>query len=115
MFELKPLNKYVWIDPITAENKVGSLYIVSHSQNSYQLGKVLAFSECDESKGLSVGDTVLYDALGATAHRLGKQSLTTVPVKNILAIVSERDDGPVAAPTLDAGDLTRPYTFGALR
>lgn len=89
MFELKPMNKYVWIDPITAENKVGSLFIVSHSQNSYQLGKIRAVSECDETKGLVPGSVVLYDSLGAQSHRLGNQSVTTVKAVNIVGIVSE--------------------------
>lgn len=89
MFELKPMNKHVWIETITSENKVGSLYVVSHSQNSYLLGRVLGFAECDETKNLKIGDTVLYDSLGAVSHRLGKQSLTTVKALNIIAVVSD--------------------------
>lgn len=87
MYELKPMNKYVWLEPITAENKVGSLYVVSHSQNSFQLGTVRAFAECDETKGLTRGATVLYDSLGAQSHRVGNQSITTVKAVNILGIV----------------------------
>ncbi len=90
MYDLQPMNKHVWIEPITAENKVGSLYVVSHSQNSYQLGRIKAFAECDETRGLSEGDVVLYDSLGAYSHRLGNQSLTTVKALNIVAIVVER-------------------------
>jgi len=89
MYELKPMNKYVWLEPITAENKVGSLFVVSHSQNSYQLGKIRAVSDCDETKGLEPGSIVLYDSLGAFAHRLGTQSITTVKAVNILGIVSD--------------------------
>ena len=87
MFELKPMNKYVWIDPITAENKVGEIFIVSHSQNSYQLGKIRAVAECDETKGLVPGSVVLYDSLGAMSHRVGNQSMTTVKAMNIVGIV----------------------------
>ena len=89
MFELKPMNKYVWLDPITAENKVGSLYVVSHSQNSYQLGKIRDISDCDETSGLKPGMTVLYDALGAVNHRVGQQTITTVKAVNIVGVVSE--------------------------
>jgi co-chaperonin GroES (HSP10) len=89
MFELKPMNKYVWLDPITAENKVGSLYVVSHSQNSYQLGKVRAVADCDEAKGITIGSTVLYDTLGAVNHRVGTQSITTVKVMNIVGVVAD--------------------------
>ena len=88
MFELKPMNKYVWVEPITAENKVGSLYVVSHS-NSYQLGKIRAAADCDETKGLFPGCTVLYDSLGAVTHRVGNQSITTVKALNIVGVVSE--------------------------
>ncbi len=91
MFALQPMNKYVWLEPITAENKVGSLYVVSHSQNSYQLGKVRDFAVCDETSGLSRGATVLYDALGAVAHRVGNQTITTVKALNILGIVIESE------------------------
>lgn len=94
MFELKPMNKYVWIDPITAENKVGTLFIVSHSQNSYQLGRIRAVSECDETKGLFPGCIVLYDSLGAQAHRVGNQSMTTVKAVNIVGIVVEVQVAP---------------------
>lgn len=89
MFKLEPMNKYVWIDPITQENKVGSLFVVSHSQNSYQLGKIRAVSDCDETKGIFPGATVLYDSLGAVGHRIGNQTITTVKAVNILGVVSE--------------------------
>lgn len=91
MYEIEPMNRYVWIEPITQENKVGTLFIVSHSQNSYQLGRVKAFAECDECKGLTVGCIVLYDSLGQVSHRLGNQSLTTVKAANILGVVIETD------------------------
>lgn len=101
MYRLRPQNKYVWIEPITAENKIGSLYVVSHSQNSYLLGKIKAFSHCDETKDLKEGDLVLYDSIGAVGHRLGTQTLTTVKAVNILAVVENE-------PTAD--DLTATLT-----
>jgi co-chaperonin GroES (HSP10) len=92
MYELKPMNKHVWLEPITQENKVGTLYIVSHSQNSFQLGRIKAFADCDETKGLNVDDVVLYDSLGSYNHRVGNQSLTTVKALNIVAIVRDTSE-----------------------
>lgn len=93
MYEIEPLNRYVWIEPITQENKVGSLFIVSHSQNSYQLGRVKAFADCDDCRGLTVGCVVLYDSLGQVTHRLGNESLTTVKAVNILGVITTPQQG----------------------
>lgn len=83
------MNKYVWIEPITAENKVGSLFVVNHSQNSYQLGVIMAVADCAETEGLRTGSTVLYDTLGSVVHRVGKQSITTVKAANILGVIED--------------------------
>lgn len=114
MIELKPMNKHVWIEPISSEGKVGSLYVVSHSQNSHQLARVLAFAECAETDGLKVGDTVLYDSLGAYSHRIGKQTVTTVKALNIISIVNETvlaynpEDFEIRRVSKDTPDLIDP-------
>lgn len=89
MFTMKPMNKHVVIKPIDEANKVGSLFIPGSSSNQYRLGLIEALADCDEAKGLNVGDTVLYDTIGCVAHRVGNQTITTMKVMNIVGVISE--------------------------
>lgn len=92
MLQLQPKNKYVWIEPIDEPNKVagGLLYAPGNVTNQYRIAKLLAFDgDCPEAKGYEVGQTVLYDTVGAVEHKFGPQRLTTMKIMNILAIVTE--------------------------
>ncbi len=93
MFELKPMNKHIIIDPVAEDEKVagGLLYRPSNSlEKQHRMAKVLAVSQCDELGDLKVGDRVLYDAIGSVSHRVGNQSFTSVRVLNVIAIVTEK-------------------------
>lgn len=94
MLELKPMNKYLVIDPIKEDERVagGLLYAPGNAlEKQYRMGKVLAKDDCDEAKAIEVGSTVLYDAIGSVSHRIGNRSLTTVKVLNVLAIVAQKE------------------------
>lgn len=94
MFDLVPLNKHIVLDPIKDDEKVGKEGIIIAPGNAlekqYRLARIVAKHDCDEARHLTVGDTVLYDAIGAVTHRIGKQSFTTVKALNVLGIVRER-------------------------
>jgi len=114
MFELKPMNKYVVIKTIEPDQKVagGLLYAPGNVSNQYQLAKVLAVSSCHETECLEVGDTILYDTLGAVNHRIGGQTFTTVKAANILGVVKEKVvTDPAASEKVDPFDFN-PTRFG---
>jgi co-chaperonin GroES (HSP10) len=95
LFELRPMNKHMVIEAIKADEKVGEgiLFAPGNAlEKQYRLGRITALAECDESKGLSVGMTVLYDSIGAVDHRVGKQGFTTVKVLNVVGIVQPKSD-----------------------
>jgi co-chaperonin GroES (HSP10) len=90
MYELVPLNKYVVIKPQQEDEKVGSGILYrpgSALEKQHRMGQIVSFDECDESKKLTVGATVIYDSIGAVEHRVGNQMFTTVRVLNIIALV----------------------------
>lgn len=93
MFYLVPMNKYLVLDPIKEDEKVGKEGIIIAPGNAlekqFRLARIAAKDNCDEANGLEVGDTVLYDHIGAVTHRVGKQSFTTVRALNVLAVVKE--------------------------
>lgn len=93
--KLLPKNKYAWIRVIDEDQKVagGLLYAPGNVDKQYRLAEVLGIdSDCQESKGVSVGDKILYDALGAVSHRMGNSTYTTVKVVNILAVIETSED-----------------------
>lgn len=92
MVELLPKNKYVWLQPIDEAQKVGSIYMPGNVSNMYRLAKVMGIAECDEAKNIAVGDTVLYDTVGAVEHRIGNRMYTTVKVMNIIAVVTNKEE-----------------------
>lgn len=93
MFYLVPMNKYLVIEPVEADERVGKEGIIIAPGNAlekqFRLARIAAKDDCDEAKGLNVGDMVLYDHIGAVTHRVGKQGFTTVKVLNVLAVVEE--------------------------
>jgi co-chaperonin GroES (HSP10) len=94
MVELRPMNKYLVIDPIAEDEKIagGLLYRPGNAlEKQFRMAKVLAKDECEEARGISVGATILYDAIGSVSHRVGNQSFTTVRVLNVLAVVEQRE------------------------
>lgn len=89
MIELRPMNKYLVIQEVKQDTKMSNgLYMPGNVSSQYGTAKVLAIAECDEAKGLAVGDTVLYDTIGAVSHRVGNQSLTTIKVMNVLGVLT---------------------------
>lgn len=93
-FDIRPMNKYLVIDPIKEDERVGGglLFAPGNAlEKQYRMARIVAKDECDEAKGLSVGDVVLYDAIGAVNHRVANQSFTTVKVLNVLAIVKAEE------------------------
>lgn len=92
-YSLKPMNKYVVIEPIDEPTKTaGGLFMPGNVTNQYRSAKLIALSECDEARGMNVGDIVLYDTLGAISHRIGNQTITTVKVLNILGVVGQEQN-----------------------
>ena len=93
MFELKPMNKHIIIDPIAEDEKIagGLLYRPGSALGQqHRMATVVAVSKCEELGDIRVGDRVLYDTIGSISHRVGNQSFTSVKVLNVIAIVSEK-------------------------
>lgn len=93
MNKLFPKNKYAWIRPLEEDQKVGNLFVPGNVSNSYRIAEVLGIDDCDEAKGIGVGQRVLYDTLGAVSHRIGNATYVTVKVLNILAVVETAEEG----------------------
>ena len=93
MFELKPMNKWVVIDPLKEDEKVGELGLIIAPGNAlakqHRMARVIAKDDCDESKGFWVGDMVLYDVIGSVETRIGNKIFTVVkaakPVRELYA------------------------------
>lgn len=87
--KLEPRNKYAWIKNLDTAEKIGILYAPGNVSNQYRLATLKAFdSDCPEAKGYEVGQTVLYDTIGAVEHRIGNEMFTTVKILNIVAVVN---------------------------
>lgn len=91
-YTLQPVNKYIVIETLDDGDKVGSLYLPGNTSNQYRMAKVVAVSDCDECKYLEVGDTILYDTLGAVSHRVGNSSIQTVKALNVLGKVNQVEE-----------------------
>lgn len=95
MVELKPMNKYIVIKPMAADEKVGGgiLYAPGNAlERQHKTGTVVAIAACEEAGDLKVGDVVLYDSIGSVEHRIGNQMFTTVKVLNVLAVVRNKPE-----------------------
>ncbi len=90
-FELKPLNKYIVIEPIDEADKVGSIYVPGNVTNSYRMARVIAVSKCDETEGMTAGSKVLYDTLGEIRHRVGNQTFITVKAVNVIGLLKHHE------------------------
>jgi co-chaperonin GroES (HSP10) len=93
MFELRPMNKHIIIDPIAEDEKIagGLLYRPGSALGQqHRMATVVAVSKCEELGDIRVGDRVLYDTIGSISHRVGNQSFTSVKVLNVIAIVSDK-------------------------
>lgn len=93
MFELKPMNKYIVIDPLKEDERVGKEGLIIAPSNAlekqHRMARVVAKDEtCDETKNINVGDIVFYDHIGAVQGRVGNKGFTIVKVLNVLAVVS---------------------------
>jgi len=88
----EPMNKYAVIENIDEANKVGSLFTPSSTTSPYRLAKLVAIADCPEAAGFAVGDTVLYDVLGAVDHRINNVMVRTVKILNMVMIVRATED-----------------------
>ncbi len=92
MFELKLKNEYAWIKPVDEADKVGMLYVPGNATNQYRVAVLLGFdADSAKAKGYEVGQTVLYDTLGAVEHRLNNTMYTTVKMANIVAVLDKKE------------------------
>lgn len=95
MFEIKPRNKYLVIEMVKEDEKVGSgiLFAPGNAlEKQHKVGRVVAVAECEEAEKIHPGDTILYDAIGAVTHRIGNQSFTTVKVLNVLGVIVKKEE-----------------------
>lgn len=94
MFELKPTNKWVIIDPVKEDERVGKEGIIiapgNALQKQHRLAKIVAKDDCEEAKKFEVGDLVLYDVIGSVDVRIGNQMFTTVKALNVMSVVKEK-------------------------
>lgn len=95
MFELTPTNKYIVIDPLKEDEKVGKEGLIiapgNALQKQHRMARVLAKDCCDEAKAFEVGDIVFYDHIGAVEARVGNRVYTVVKALNVLAVVSKKE------------------------
>lgn len=100
MFELNPTNKWVVIDPLKEDEKVGSLGIIIAPSNALQkqhkLARVVAKDDCEEAKKFEVGDLVFYDVIGSVEGRVGNKGFTIVKALNIMAVVKYKTEDGLA-------------------
>jgi co-chaperonin GroES (HSP10) len=94
-FELKPMNKYLVIDPLKEDERVGREGILVAPGNrldkQHRMARIVAKDECDEAKHLSVGDMVFYDHIGAVEGRVGMQGFTIIKAIAVLALVEQKE------------------------
>lgn len=95
MFELKPMNKYVVIDPVKEDERVGREGILVAPGNAlakqHRMARIVAKDECEEAKHLSIGDLVFYDHIGAVEGRVGMQGFTVIKAIAVLAVVRQKE------------------------
>jgi co-chaperonin GroES (HSP10) len=95
MFELRPTNKWVVIDPVKEDERVGKEGIIIAPSNAlakqHRLAQIVAKDDCDEARSFSVGDLVFYDVIGAVEGRVGNQSFTMVSARNIMAVIRQKE------------------------
>lgn len=96
MFELEPRNKYIVIDPLREDERVGSEGLIIAPGNAlakqHRMARIVAKDDCVEAKDLNVGDLIFYDHIGAVEGRVGNQGFTIVRVLNVLAVVKRKDE-----------------------
>jgi co-chaperonin GroES (HSP10) len=94
MFELKPANKWVVIDPVKEDERVGKEGLIiapgNALQKQHKMARVIAKDDSDEAKHFKVGDLVFYDVIGSVEGRVGNQGFTMVRALNIMAVVCEK-------------------------
>jgi co-chaperonin GroES (HSP10) len=94
MFELKPTNKWIVIDPLKEDEKVGSLGLIiapgNALQKQHKMARVVAKDDCDEARAFNVGDMVLYDVIGSVETRIGNTVFTVVKASNVMSVVKEK-------------------------
>jgi co-chaperonin GroES (HSP10) len=94
MFELKPANKWVVIDPVKEDERVGKEGLIiapgNALQKQHKMARIVAKDDCDEAKNFKVGDMVFYDVIGSVEGRVGNQGFTMVRALNIMAVVAEK-------------------------
>lgn len=93
-FELKPTNKWVVIDPLKEDERVGEAGIIIAPSNALQkqhrMARVIAKDDCEEAKKFDTGDLVIYDVIGSVETRIGNQMFTLVSARNIMTVVTEK-------------------------
>ena len=95
MFELRPTNKWVVIEPVKEDERIGKEGILvapgNALQKQHRMARIVAKDDCDEARSFSVGDLVFYDVIGAVEGRVGNQGFTMVSARNIMAVVSREE------------------------
>lgn len=87
MNNFKPVNGWLIIEPLSNEEKAGSLYLPENIKAAYKLAKVLAVSVLSEKTSINVGDIVLYDSLGATPVRINDKTVTILKSVEVVTVV----------------------------
>lgn len=95
MFEIKPLNKWVVIDPLKEDEKVGKEGLIiapgNALQKQHRMARVVAKDNSKEAEDFEVGDVVFYDRIGEVEIRVGNQMFTTVKALNIMGTVTKKE------------------------
>lgn len=86
-----PRNKYIIIEPLKEDEKIGSIYVPGNAlEKQHRLAKVVAKDDCAESASIDVGDLVFYDHIGAVTGRVGNKVFTAVKAINVVCIIKEQ-------------------------
>lgn len=95
MFDLKPTNKWVVIDPVKEDERVGKEGLIiapgNALQKQHKMARIVALEEgSDEAKSFRIGDLVFYDVIGSVEGRVGNQGFTMIKAASILARVNAK-------------------------
>lgn len=63
---MKPVNQFLEVSPISANEKIGSVFLPGNTNVTHKRGIIKSFS--DQLKGLEVGQTIIYFKRGIVAE-----------------------------------------------
>lgn len=85
---LVPVRQWITVEPFEV-NKVGMLYAPETATAQYRRGRVVDVpaKPTEETEGLTPGDVVVYDAVGAISFRVNNQTFHALKGREVVGIL----------------------------